>query len=216
MKSVQSAGASVTARPSTTVLLIRHGETDAMATRLTGRLPNVHLNDAGVRQARALGERLARIGPAALYSSPLLRARSTADALAAELNVAVEIDNDLSEVDFGEWTGLTFEALAARDDWRAYNATRGGAVVPGGESPGASAARVTRTLHKFHGRHPGAAVVAVTHAELIRYALLHARNLALDRWADLEIPPASVTILRCCRGGIREDRWPSALVNALQ
>jgi broad specificity phosphatase PhoE len=203
MNSFQGSTASLTARP-TTVLLIRHAETDAMRTKLTGRLPHVDLSAAGARQATALAQRLSTMRLATVYSSPLLRARTTAGAIAAHLNVDVEIDTDLIEIDFGEWTGLTFDELSQRDEWRAYNADRARARIPGGEPPIESAARVARALHRFHARHPGAAIAAVTHAELIRYAVLAARKLPLARWTDVEIPPASVSILDCGTAQIRE------------
>lgn len=213
MKSVQPVPSSVTPRPTTTVLLIRHGETDTIRTRLAGRLPRVDLNVNGARQAADLGRRLARSALTAIYTSPLLRARATANALAAQLNVGVQIDEDLMEIDFGEWTGLTFDELSARDDWRSYNADRCAATIPGGEAPDASAARVARALRRYHNRHPGETIGAVTHAELIRYAILGARQLPLAQWADIDVPPGSISVLNCgalniCESPGRFERPP--------
>jgi ribonuclease H / adenosylcobalamin/alpha-ribazole phosphatase len=94
MNSLQPSAASLTARP-TTVLLIRHAETETMRTMLTGRLPHVNLTAAGARQAAAHAQQLSPRPLAAVYS-PLLRARATANAIAAHLNVDVEVDDDRS------------------------------------------------------------------------------------------------------------------------
>jgi probable phosphoglycerate mutase len=196
MKSVRASIASGTAGPPrATVLLIRHAETDAMRHTLCGRLPHVPLNAAGVRQAAQLAASLAGFPLEAVYTSPLERARETAGALAAQLDVAVHVDDDLVEINFGEWTGLTFDALATRRDWHSYNTARAGAVIPGGEAPAASADRVRRALRTLQRRHGGAVIGVVTHAELIRYAILRARGVPLDRWMEIDVPPASVTIL---------------------
>ncbi|HET7694819.1 MAG TPA: histidine phosphatase family protein [Vicinamibacterales bacterium] len=62
------------------------------------------------------------------------------------------------------------------------------------------------SLHGLHARHPGRTIVVVTHAELIRYAVLAARKLPLERWPDVEVPPASVTILTCDAADVHEWR----------
>jgi len=197
MNSVQAGPASLTPQPGiTTVLLIRHAATAPMHERLMGRLPGVSLTDEGKQQAGDLATALAAVPLAAIYCSPLTRARETAAPLAATLHVPVAIDDELIEVDFGEWTGLTFAELSARADWQTYNASRGAAQVPRGESPAAASARIARALAALRARHPGGMIAAITHAELVRYAVLHARHLPLDRWAEIDIAPASVTRLQ--------------------
>src|SRR5207237_7424731 len=121
--------------PGTTrVLLIRHAETDASSGWLAGRTPGVLLNARGVRQLPQLSDLAAAARVAAVYASPLERTVQTAEAIAARCGLdAVGIDPDLNEIDFGEWTGLTFAELAHRDDWRRYNARRDASTIPGGE-----------------------------------------------------------------------------------
>ncbi len=194
MKSVQPSAPSPTARPPATLLLLRHAETDAIGTRLTGRLSGIDLNATGVRQAARLARRLAAVRLSAIYSSPLLRARATADAIAAQVDVEVRIDVALTEIDFGEWTGLTLDELAVREDWHRYNTARSTAAVPGGESPRAAADRIASALDRLRARHRGETIAIVTHTELIRYAVLQSRGRSLDDWPDVDVPPASVSV----------------------
>jgi len=204
MISFQPSPTSVTARPRTVVLLIRHGATDAMYTGLAGRRAGVALNALGQEQAGRVAAVLAALPLAAIYSSPLVRARATAAPLAATAGLSVRVHRELTEVDFGEWTGLTFDRLAVRPDWQTYNTSRSSADVPGGERPAAASARISRALATLHGRHPGETIAVFTHAELVRYAILRARGLPLDRWADIDVPPASITVLECCAWHVRE------------
>lgn len=197
MNSVHAWIASPTARRPATVLLVRHAATDAMRTSLTGRARDVGLNAEGERQAAQLAHRLSTAQLTAVYSSPLLRARATAEAIAEPLKLEVRLEPDLTEIDFGEWTGLTFHELAEREDWRQYNAARADATVPQGETPAAAAARIGRTMTRVAGRHAGKTVALVTHAELIRYAILRARRRSLDDWAGVDVPPACVMRFEC-------------------
>lgn len=154
-------------------------------------MPGVGLTEPGLEQARTLAETLKNHAIHAIYSSPLERARATASPLAAARDLPIRIEPGLNEVEFGDWTGLTFEELERRDDWQAFNARRGAAHIPGGESPAASQARIVATLGGIQLAHPGETVVAITHADMIRYALLHAAGAPLDDVHTIKVPPAS-------------------------
>jgi probable phosphoglycerate mutase len=92
--------------PTTVVLLVRHARTPTTGTVLPGRTPGLHLSDEGRKEADAVA---ARIGPlkkvAAVYASPLERARETAMPVARACGRALRIERGLIECDFGEWTG---------------------------------------------------------------------------------------------------------------
>ena len=91
----------------TTLLLVRHGETDWNAEgRLQGHT-DTPLNDYGRRQAAALGEDLAGDGIDAVYSSDLARARETAEIVAGRLGLPVVLEPGLREKNWGSWEGLT-------------------------------------------------------------------------------------------------------------
>src|SRR3546814_6877824 len=98
----------------TTIFLIRHAAHDLVGRAIVGRMPGVHLSRAGRQQAEKLAERLAQEPLAALYSSPLARARETAEPLARRLRLELQIAEDLDEIDYGEWTGRTLDELAGK------------------------------------------------------------------------------------------------------
>ena len=90
----------------TTFLLIRHALNDYVDKAIAGWTPEVHLNDVGRAQAERLAERLAQAPIAALYSSPLERARETAAPLAKRLGLEVRMCEAFGEIRYGEWTGM--------------------------------------------------------------------------------------------------------------
>src|ERR1700756_1549502 len=88
--------------------LLRHGE-PAIFGRLNGRLPGVGLSEKGRAEAAMQAGRLAGEKIEAIYSSPLQRTRETAEILAERLGLPVRYREDVIEIDYGEWTGLTFD-----------------------------------------------------------------------------------------------------------
>jgi broad specificity phosphatase PhoE len=138
----------------TTLLLVRHGETDWNAEgRLQGHTDRP-LNDYGRRQAAELAERLADEGADAIYASDLVRARDTAEIIGARLGLPVVIDADLREKNWGNWEGLTGDERVR--------------VEFVGESTEEHRERVLRAVHRITGRHPGQRVVVVTHGGSLR------------------------------------------------
>jgi probable phosphoglycerate mutase len=176
-----------------TILLIRHAMTSAVGVRLTSRLPGVRLSPEGAAQVERLRERLRGVELSAVYSSPLERALATAAPLASDRRLDVQIDEELLEVDFGDWTGLSFEELDALPEWQRFNRERGRAVVPNGESAADVQRRIVAALARLAARHRGETIAAVSHGDVIRNAVLHAAGTPLDLWRRFEISPASVT-----------------------
>src|SRR5947209_13029771 len=147
----------------TTIWLARHGEVHNPSNVLYGRLPRVRLTPEGHRQAQALAEFLGPRPLAAIYSSPMLRARRTAAAILAirpELK-RVRIDSDLQEVRTA-WQG---EPLAALEqiDWDFYGHPR----ALDDESLQAIHDRMHRWLARVLRRHAGSEVVGVSHGDPI-------------------------------------------------
>jgi probable phosphoglycerate mutase len=179
----------------TTMLLVRHGHTDALGHRLVGRLPGVALTPRGRAQAIRLAKRLARYPVSRIYTSPLQRAIETASPLASALDLEVQLHDDLIEMEFGDWTGRAFSELAHDPAWQIFNTSRASAVVPRGEPPVAVQARITSALESIARSHVGGAVVVVSHADVIRAAALHYSGIPLDDFHRIEITPASITAL---------------------
>lgn len=151
----------------TRLFLVRHGETTAnVAGRMQGR-GNDPLTPRGQQQVQAIAARLAGEQPpiSAIYTSPLLRARLTAEAIAARLNLPLRLRDGLQEMHLGQLEGVSAEELlraAPRDPDQAY---------PGGESPRAFVERIMGTLYGIAAAHPGEAVVVVSHGGVISTAL---------------------------------------------
>jgi len=130
------------------VLLVRHGETDDnAASRFQGRIDTL-LNDRGREQSRALARAVAGEGLRALYASPLLRARETAQIVGAEIGLEPIIDERLVEADTGDWSGLLTAQIVANApaQYAAWRAVDPAFRFPGGESVPEQAGRVQAAL----------------------------------------------------------------------
>jgi broad specificity phosphatase PhoE len=153
----------------TVVGLVRHGETTANLEGRWAGSTDAPLTDRGFAQAEALAARYD--GAAAVYSSPLARARLTAERLADAHGLDVVVRPDLAELDFGRWENLTSDEVIARypDEWnRVYVEGRDLARGGTGETAAAAAARLSDALRDLARRHPGERIVVVAHGGLIR------------------------------------------------
>ncbi len=177
---------------STIALLVRHGHTDVIGRRLVGRLPGIPLSEVGQTQVETLRRSIA--APlAAVYSSPLERALATAQPLAAARNLETQIREDLNEVDFGQWTGMTFAELSVLPEWREFNRNRLTATVPGGERACDVQSRIVAALDHLRLKHEGQMFAVVSHADVIRAAVLQFAGLSLQLFHTVAIDTASVT-----------------------
>jgi broad specificity phosphatase PhoE len=160
----------------TTVWLARHGEVDNPGNVLYGRLPRVRMTPEGWRQAEALAARLASRDLAAIYSSPMLRARATAQVILAqhpELG-KIKLASDLHEIRSG-WQGEPLAALE-RIDWDLYGHPR----RDDDESLQMISARMMRWLQRVLRRHAGGEVVGVSHGDPILILVGTLRGLPLQ------------------------------------
>ena len=188
-----------------TILLIRHAETEFVRQgRLAGRLPGVHLNDRGVKQADALGGRLAGIGLKAIYSSPLERAAETAGAIASRAGLGVVQRPDLTEIHYGAWEGRTLKQLRRRRLWPAVQHRPSMARFPGGESFAEAQVRITEELLALGELHrQNDLLAAVSHADIIKLAAAYFLGMPLDQFQRLLVFPASITTLQIGGHGAR-------------
>jgi broad specificity phosphatase PhoE len=174
-------------------LLIRHGHSDAVDRWLAGRRDGVRLNATGRREAEQLSEALRWLPITAVYSSPLERAIDTAKPLARDRGLAIDARAALTDIDFGDWTGQTLEALGPLPEWQAFNRDRCHACPPGGEPLTDVQRRVVDELISLSRMHSGEMVAIVTHAEPIRCALAAFDGRSLDDVMALEIAPAHIS-----------------------
>ncbi len=147
----------------TTILLVRHGETDWNREGRWQGHADPPLNDAGRRQAEQLAETLVAEPPAAVYSSDLRRARETAEVVARRLDVPVLTDPRLREVDVGEWSGLTLSEVERLYPEGLRRREAGIAGWESGETYEQMGARVVEALHEIAAANDGSRVLVVTH-----------------------------------------------------
>lgn len=182
--------------PPTVLLLVRHGVTATTGKILPGRAAGLHLSDAGRLQAEAAAKRIKPLPRvAAIYSSPLERARETAVPIARAKRMPVRIDRGLLECDFGAWTGRKLDELRKLPVWDVVQRHPSAFRFPGGESFTEIQVRITNALARMVARHPGRVVVAVSHADPIKTAVAHALGVPLDLFQRIGIATASITAI---------------------
>ncbi len=156
-------------------------------------MPDIPLSDAGREQASRLAASLAGEPLGRVIASPLDRTRETAAAISAGRDVPAETDDALLEIDLGDWTGRAFGSLGDDPAWRLWNAQRGTARIPGGETMAEATGRIVGLLDRL-AREPAEATIAiVSHSDMIRGAVAHVLGLPLDNLLRFDIHPASVT-----------------------
>jgi probable phosphoglycerate mutase len=183
--------------------LLRHGEHGLLGRVLAGRMPGVGLTERGRAEIAAAAERLAEANIAAVYSSPLQRTRESAEIVAERLNLPIVFREDVIELDFGEWTGATFDAIRADPRWQLWSTLRSTASIPGGESMREVQRRVVEALLELHAAHLEDSIVIVSHGDVIRAALVFALGMPLDFYGRIEVAQGSISTIRLDPGVIR-------------
>jgi broad specificity phosphatase PhoE len=180
----------------TTILIARHGETDWNRERRFQGHADPPLNELGRQQAGELAEALAGSDVTAVYSSPLARARETADIVAAALELPVESREALREVDVGSWQGLTRDEVEARfpDGFQRWlvDFSQG---WDDGETYDELGRRVVADLLELAARHPGERILVVTHGGAMRAAQAVAAETDYAGARRLSKPFANCAIL---------------------
>ena len=180
---------------STLVLLVRHGQTPTTGTVLPGRAPDLHLSDAGRAQAEAAAERLQGLPIDALYTSPLERARETAEPTERLTSLTASLDDGLLECDFGEWTGEKLTALAKLPQWRTVQQAPSTFRFPGGESFVELQTRMITLMERLRATHRGQTVACFSHADPIKALLTHAVGTHLDHFQRMDVGTGSVSVI---------------------
>jgi probable phosphoglycerate mutase len=160
----------------------------------------------GLQQAEALADTPALRKVCLICSSPLERARETAQPLSLRLRVPVEVRDEFNELEFGEWTGRKLADLEAVPGWRSWNQERASARTPGGESMGEAQKRVLAGIRDVYQRRPSGAVVIVSHADVIKCAIMQYLGMSLDRFWTFDICPGSVTT-------VAVEEWGGRVLN---
>ncbi|KKW64480.1 histidine phosphatase family protein [Mycolicibacterium elephantis] len=185
-----------------TVILLRHGRsTSNTAHTLAGRSEGVDLDDRGREQAQALVDRIGELPIRAIVRSPLLRCERTVEPLAAALGLRPIVDERISEVDYGAWTGRKIGELVKEPLWSVVQQQPSAAVFPDGEGLAAVQARAVAAVREHDRRlaelHDGDALwVACTHGDVIKAVVADALGTHLDSFQRITADPASMSVIR--------------------
>ncbi|MGD9620841.1 MAG: histidine phosphatase family protein [Mycolicibacterium sp.] len=185
-----------------TVLLLRHGRsTSNTAHTLAGRSSGVDLDDRGREQARELVDRIGGLPIRAIVRSPLLRCQRTVEPLAAVLGLDPVVDDRISEVDYGSWTGRKIGELVNEPLWGVVQQQPSAAVFPDGEGLAGVQARAVaavRERDRTLADECGGDVlwVACTHGDVIKAVVADALGSHLDSFQRINADPASVSVIR--------------------
>jgi probable phosphoglycerate mutase len=193
----------------TQLFVVRHGETLwNREKRMQGQTDTV-LSETGRQQAAALGRRLSSMAFAALYSSDLLRAWDTAQAIAAQTGWKIAADSRLRERRFGIFEGLTHDEIDERypHELTRFQSRDPDYVVPGGESAHAFHARCLPCLQEIAERHRGGEAVVVTHGLVLDALYRAAHGMTLGEPRTVPLLNASVNVFRYGGGAWRLETW---------
>ncbi|AHF84734.1 phosphoglycerate mutase [Rhizobium leguminosarum bv. trifolii WSM1689] len=177
-----------------TLFLVRHAAHDNVGNFLAGCTAGISLGEAGRSQVQRLGQRLRREDINEIYTSPRERTRETAEGIASACGLSLpQIDGALDEVNFGDWSGKTFEVLNDDPLWRRWNTTRSLTRTPGGETMLDVQARIFGLMETLASGGNEKRIALVSHADVIKSAVSHVLGLPIDAWPRFDIAPASVT-----------------------
>jgi probable phosphomutase (TIGR03848 family) len=187
------------------IVLVRHGENDWVKKhRLAGWIPGIHLNENGQKQAEQVAQRLKVLPVSAIYSSPVLRCRETADHIAAVHQLKIVELDALGEVRYGEWEGKKIKKLAKKKSWQLVQFFPSRFRFPKGETLRETQFRAIQALEELSLRHEKEVIIVVSHADLIKLVLAHYLGVHIDLFQRIAISPASASVLMLSKsGGVR-------------
>jgi probable phosphoglycerate mutase len=184
------------------LVLIRHAHSQSNASGvLSGRLPNIHLSEKGIKQSQQLSKRLGNFAVAQLRVSPMERCFET---ISPWLNDVVLknspdfepiIDPSLNEVDYGDWSGKKLISLARKKEWRTVQESPSRMYFPGGEGIAQMQSRAMSVVHELAKLPDSKTAVIVSHGDVIKSIVASALGTHLDEFQRIIIDPASVSVL---------------------
>ncbi|NMB55597.1 MAG: phosphoglycerate mutase [Leptolinea sp.] len=186
------------------LILARHGETDVIGKKLTGRINGIHLNASGRKQADVIAAYLKSLKIGAIFSSPLERAMETARPLSEACGIPISPHSGLTEINFGAWQGRPYRQLEKLKLWQTIQTSPSRVTFPAGESFITARQRMVASLEEIVsvlGKNDVA--VCFSHCDPIRLAIAYFLNMALDDFQRLTIEPGSLSLVIFIDGKIR-------------
>jgi len=195
----------------TTIILVRHGQTEwNRVERFRGRI-DIPLNPTGVKQAKLTAKRISKQRkPVAVFSSPLSRAMQTAEIISKKLHLSPIPQHGLIDIDYGQWQGLTPEE--ARDQWpklvKNWYEHPEVDEIPGGETLSSVRNRAMSTLAEICRRYPNQEIVLVSHTVVTRLMLLAVLGLKNDHFWRIRQEPCAINVFEA-----QQDQFTLVSIN---
>lgn len=176
------------------LILTRHGETLWNREEIFRGRADVSLNEVGIRQAELLADYLKEVKVEAVLSSPLKRARHTAEIVARPHNLNIEINDGLIDFDYGEWAAITRKEVEAKwpglyEQWMSAPHL---VTMPGGECLSDMRKRALTVIHDIVSRRSGN-VVLVSHRAVNRVIICALLGLDDSHFWNIEMGNAAIT-----------------------
>lgn len=189
----------------TTLILVRHGQTRSNTTGYHMGWSDEDLDDIGHSQVQSLSSRLANLPIASIYSSPLQRTRTTAAIVAKPHRLDVEFSDDLIELQLGDWQGLYMDEIRQRwpELWRQSRIDPSDVTMPNGESFQQVTERAIRIFEKVLAANQGKQVIMVTHDIVVKVLVAHVLGTSNSIYRRFDINNASLTVVRVINGNPR-------------
>lgn len=181
----------------TKIYLVRHGETDWNKENRCQGCIDIELNDEGIKQAKAIAERLSIEKIDVIYSSMLKRAFNTAEYINQKFSLNINQDRALNEIDFGEWEGLTFEEMRARPDYNfgQWKTAPHNATFPGEGNLKVVQDRAMNLVYKIIKENQGKNILIVSHGGILKTIILGLLNIGLEAYNKFYITNTSLSII---------------------
>lgn len=186
----------------TTILLVRHAQTESNITGFYMGWSNEDLNKVGYTQARRLSSRLASLPIASVYTSPLRRAYTTAAILAEPHKLEPQVLDDVIEIRLGDWQGLHADEIKRRwpELWWQSRIDPSELTMPNGESLSEVTERAIQAFDRVVGANRGKQAVIVTHDVIVKVLVAHVLGVSNSIYRRFEIANASLSVIRVVNG----------------
>ena len=193
--------------------IIRHGQTAWNKEEVFRGTKDIPLNEVGLKEANALGAYLESTPFDALYTSPLSRARQTAQAVADAVGLTPVVEPNLIDLDFGAWQGVSHKEVKEKypDLYQTWVSEPAQARFPGGESLNDVLNRIRTLLTMLLEKHPNGTVAVFTHRVVCKVLICHLLGLELDHFWQIE---QSTACLNRFRYSAKREQWICEVLNS--
>jgi broad specificity phosphatase PhoE len=177
------------------VILVRHGQTDEnVSGRISGQGP-APLNARGLEQARLAADVLASLGVTQLFSSPVMRARQTAELLHQRLQVPIMEMSELREVEYGEWEGKHFNDMRSHPIGQQVLHDPSAVAFANGERLTEVQQRGVQAIETIRQTYPQGIIVMVSHGDVIRTVLAHYLNMPFNEYRRINVDNGAISVM---------------------